>query len=160
MNQNHENKKKTIQKIGIILLIIGGLLTITGLISFFNAFNGGGFPSLFPLAMGGIPCLGIGLMLLTIGYKREISKYMKDESMPVFKEGYQEIRPEVKDIFTMVKGEENDKTCPYCNTKNDYNASFCKSCGRSIGNKKCSKCGQEIDSDSRFCSHCGQEIDN
>ena len=158
MKQNHENKKKLLRKIGLILIIIGGLLTIIGLISFFSSFNGGGFPTLFPLAMGGIPCLGIGLMLLLIGYNREISTYFKDEGIPVIKEGYQDLRPEVEDVVSIIKGEQNEKVCSYCNTKNNYNSSYCKNCGKPIGSIVCPKCGKKIDIDSRFCSHCGHEI--
>ena len=158
MNQNHEQKKKKVKRIGKILLVIGGIFTVVGIGSFFMAFAGGGFPSLFFLAFIGFPMVGFGGMLTSVGYKREITKYMKDESMPIVKETYQDLRPELKDVVSMFKGEEKDVTCSYCGTKNDYNARYCKSCGREIKDIRCPHCGNLIDADSRFCSYCGKEV--
>ncbi len=158
MNSNHEQKKKKIKRIGKILLIVGGILSIVGIGSFFMAVAGGGFPSLFFLAFIGFPMVGFGGMLTSVGYKREIGKYMKDESMPIIKEAYDDLHPEIKDMVSLIKGEDSDIECTYCGTKNDYNARYCKSCGREIKDIRCPHCGSLIDVDSNYCSSCGKEI--
>ena len=158
MDPRHEEKKKKVKRIGKILLVIGGILSIIGIGSFFMAFTDGGFPSLFFLAFIGFPLLGFGGMLTSVGYKREIGKYMKDESMPIIKEAYDDLHPEIKDMVSMFKGEDNEIKCYYCGTLNNYNAKFCKNCGREINEIRCPHCGSLIDVDSKYCSSCGKEV--
>lgn len=154
---NHENKKKTLKVLGAIILVIGLIFTIIGFASFFSSF-GHGFPRYFWCSFVGLPFLGIGSGMLGIGYKREAMKYMKDESMPVYKEAYYDIKPEINDAINSFKNQ-NDKICPICKTSNDEDAKYCKKCGTSLMDKYCEYCNSKLDSDATYCSNCGRRLE-
>ena len=153
---DHENKKKKIKTVGLVLVIVGGIFTAIGLISFFSAFAGNGFPSLFWCCFVGMPLLGFGGTLLSVGYRRETMKYMKDEGMPIYKETYQDLKPEVEDFVSIIKDEE--EKCPHCGKENDKGSKYCKHCGK-IMNKVCPHCNSIVDGDALYCSQCGKKID-
>ena len=67
--QNHEQKKKRLKRLGIILTAVGAALTATGFIGFFAALAGGGGPPvLFFLCFIGLPMIGVGSTCLRYGY--------------------------------------------------------------------------------------------
>ncbi len=51
-------------------------------------------------------------------------------------------------------------TCAQCNTANDFDARFCKTCGTAMPKPlpTCSECGTVGDADARFCKRCGQAL--
>ena len=155
---DHELKKKKIKSLGKVLLVIGIILDAIGFISFFGAFTGGGFPSLFFCAFIGIPITGIGAMLTMVGYKRETMKYMKDESMPIYKESYRDLKPELVDFVETLKGENKVIICPRCKQENDDDHKFCKHCGEPLASKTCPHCNATLDNDASFCTSCGKRI--
>lgn len=155
---DHELKKKQIKKIGKVLLIIGIILDAIGFISFFSSFLGGGFPFLFFCSFIGLPITGVGLMLTLVGYKRETMKYMKDESMPVYKESYHDLKPELVDFVSTLKGENKVIICPRCKQENDDDHKFCKFCGEPLTDKRCPYCNAILDGDASFCTSCGKRI--
>ena len=155
---NHENKKKTIKIVGFVLVAVGGILTAIGLISFFNAFSTLSTPDFFWCAFIGLPLLGTGVSLLTFGYRRETMKYIKDESLPIYKETYYEAKPEINDFISSIKGNGEAIKCPSCGTINDDNHNFCKQCGQSLSKRKCLYCMSEVDEDANFCPKCGKKL--
>lgn len=156
--ENHDKKKLTIRICGFVLLAIGLVFTIIGLFSFFSAMNSSSEPKLFWCSFVGLPTLAVGLMLTIFSYQRELHSYMKDESMPVIKDGYRDMHSEIDDFAKTMRGEENVKVCPNCGTKNDFSSNYCKSCGKKLVNKICPKCKNEVDYDATFCPKCGEKL--
>ena len=132
--QKHEDLKKKLKIIGFCLLICGAVCAIVGFVDFFMTIGaGGGMPKLFFLCFIGLPLIGVGAGILTFGFRREIMRYTKNESVPVINEAGKEIAPAVKDIASAVKDGLNEKAatvvCPACKKENDADSKFCKSCG-------------------------------
>lgn len=157
--RRHEKTKFVLKTAGIILLIVGVILSIIGAVDFFGVMNGGGgMPTLFGCLMAGLPLSGVGFMLILVGFKKEISRYMKNESVPVINEMGQEIKPAVSAISAAVKEGASDEIVCTCGTVNDAGSKFCKNCGKSFVSV-CPDCGKEVDADSKFCNHCGKKFD-
>ena len=159
MSDNHQNTKKKLKIIGTILLIVGIVFAATGFISFFSAFNHGGMPELFWMAFIGLPMCGVGGMILSFAYKREISKYVKDESVPVINEAAEDLSPAVKAVVRAVKdgtGERHGITCR-CGEVNPPDGKFCTKCGAPLLSA-CPHCGGTVDADDKYCGNCGKKI--
>ena len=101
---NHESVKKKLKIIGFSLLAVGGVLTVIGFISFFSSMGSFGPPKFFWCAFLGLPLLGFGAMITSMAFRRELSKYAKDEMMPVVKEAGKEIAPTVQDLAAVPVG--------------------------------------------------------
>ena len=78
--------------------------------------------------------------------------------MPVFKEGYRDMHSEINDFAKTMRGEETEKICPNCGTKNEFANNYCKKCGKKLQNKVCPKCQNEVDCDAAFCPKCGERL--
>ena len=78
MNLKHNQKKKTLKIIGFIGLGIGLICVIIAFINFFSSINSGGLPNMFYLFFIGFPLIAISGGLLGMGYRREVSQYIKD----------------------------------------------------------------------------------
>lgn len=156
MNNSHKNKKKLFKILGLILLVIGLLLSIGGFVSFAFSFINQTFNPLFFLTFIGFPMIAISLFLLMLGFKKEMNTYIKNEDIPVVKETFQDIKDEMSDFVDIVN--ERDIICPNCKERNDPTSTFCKKCGSKIGNIKCPYCNQLIDNDSMFCPKCGNRL--
>ena len=153
MNEKHEKTKLTLRILGIVLLSLGVVFSAIGIINFFyTASTNGGVPKLFFFAFIGFPMVGVGGMLLMFSYKREIMKYGKNETMPIYKEMGKDIAPVIKE-FT---AQEEKITCS-CGAENDKNSKFCKECGKELV-KKCPDCNEKLDADSNFCKNCGHKL--
>lgn len=105
--------------------------------------------------------MGIGFAITSFAFRREISRYVKNESVPVINEAGKELTPAVRDIASAVKEGLSDSTkdeirCS-CGTLNNKGSKFCKECGKSFVSI-CPHCGQEIPADSAFCNHCGSKL--
>ena len=127
---------KIIGFIGIILAIIGFVLTFTGFGDFdSNNFMIGGFMATFGLFIG-ISCLMIGFSPEITKMSAKSAKYIQQEN----KEDFIDIASNTAEIAskaitkttTAIKKGLDDKI-------------FCK------------HCGEKIDSDSKFCNKCGKE---
>jgi len=112
--QTNEKVKKTggiLIIVGLVMLTLGFILTITGLLGFGNSasnsiqndtFNSGIFANLGSFAIGGF-LMGPGAMIafiglilrFLIGNGREITAYSAQQVMPVAKEGIEEMAPTV-----------------------------------------------------------------
>ena len=115
--QKNNAKVKTIGKVllivGILVFVLGIVLTIIGFIGFgkffdtgnefdvvkntanssfgsFGLFALGGFTSVF-----GFSLLGAGLIVMFISHRREITAYTTQQVMPVAQEGIEKITPTV-----------------------------------------------------------------
>lgn len=155
MNKKHLKNKKTLKTFGFVLLGIGLIFLIIGFVSFFGAMNGGGTPENFWCLFVAFPLITFGGQSLILGYKSEMNRYVKNESTPIVKEMYQDMKPEINDFVNIVNNSEIE--CPKCKTINNLNDNFCKKC-RYEFIKECSHCKAKIAGDSLFCSKCGRDL--
>lgn len=160
-DNNHENIKRKLRIAGFILLAVGAVFAIIGFVDFFSVFtSGGGMPRLFWMLFLGLPMVGVGIMLLSLGYKREISKYFKNESVPVINEAADELTPAIKSIKRALKDDEPQKdeiTCK-CGARNPAGMRFCGQCGKPLV-RVCPHCGDIAEPDDNFCGKCGKPLD-
>lgn len=166
--QQHNETKKKLRVIGIILLVIGAVCMITGFVDFALSMKSeDGMPSLFFLIFLGSPMAFVGIALLILSYKKEIGTYIKNESVPVINEAADELKPAVKSVVSAVKeglkgevtkDEKSERICPHCGKHNDTDHAFCAFCGKPLG-KVCPVCGAQQDSGDVFCGKCGAKLE-
>lgn len=157
---DHENTKKILKIAGGILLGIGAIFAIIGFIDFFTAIGeGGGMPQKFWCLFLGIPLCGVGGMLLSLGFKREIVRYSKNEVMPLINEASEEMKPAFQNVADAIRQGTDGKinVCRTCGTANDAEAKFCKSCGKPL-TITCPMCGEANTRDSNYCDNCGEKL--
>ena len=158
--QNHEQKNKRLKRLGIILTAVGAALTATGFIGFFAALAGGGGPPvLFFLCFIGLPMIGVGSTCLRYGYRREVTKYVKDETVPVLNEAAEEAQPALRSVARALREEDRGDAviCPHCGRANDTDAKFCDGCGKPLA-RICPACGRANDAEAKFCDNCGAPL--
>ena len=167
--QQHNENKKRLRTIGIILLVLGVACIVTGFVDFVLATNleNARTPTLFFLIFLGSPMLFVGIVLLIFSYKKEIGTYIKNESVPVINEAANELKPAVKSVVSAFKeglreggsqDEKAERVCPHCGKHNDADHAFCAYCGKPFG-KVCPVCGAKQDADDAFCGKCGTRLD-
>ena len=87
--KKYEESKEKINKIGTILLVIGGAMMIFG---FVMAFVFHKFLMFFFVAIG-LALVGFGGQAKLLGHGREITAFMAQSQMPVAKEGIEKMAP-------------------------------------------------------------------
>lgn len=155
----HEKNKRLFKILGFVFLGVGLILSIIGIASFFESFFYSDWPQFFWCCFIGFPMMGVGGMLLSIGFNREIARYMAKEHAPVVNEAAKDMSPAVKTVASAVKeglSNENKRVCS-CGVENDSDSIFCKSCGKRLVNT-CSACGAVVPSDAEYCPKCGSKI--
>lgn len=156
--QRHELTKKKVRTIGLCLLIGGAALSIAGIVNFAVSMAKGQMPYLFAFLFFGFPALGIGLGFTIMGFKKEIARYVKNESVPIINEASEEITPAVKAVASAVKSVNSEfRKCPVCGSENENDSNFCSECGTKL-RITCPACGEELRADSRFCDKCGYRL--
>lgn len=153
----HEKNKKRLKIIGIIVMICAAGFTITGFVDFAASFGSGDPPTLFWCLIVGFPMIGVGGMLLSLGFRRELTGYVKNESVPVINEAGEEIAPAVSAIARAAKSESGENLCPHCGKPNDDGAKFCRHCGKELL-VTCPACGEKV-KHGEFCDKCGAKLD-
>lgn len=162
-NKKHEATKKKLKAIGFILLAVGGVFALIGFIDFFSSIYGNGIPTRFWCLFIGLPLFGVGGSITAAAHKREISRYIKNESVPVVNEASEELSPTIRNIASAIKdgihGENDEETavCHACGAKNDKNNKFCGNCGASLA-KVCPACGKSAPSGNSYCGNCGAKL--
>jgi ribosomal protein L40E len=132
---------------GVVLVIVGGLLTLGGLASFFSAFGSfGAAPTNFWMAFIGLPMLAIGAAMLRAGYLGPASRYVAGEVTPVLRDS----------LGALGAGPER-RLCAACGAENDADAGFCDRCGQPLS-RRCAACGANNDVDAGFCDSCGAAL--
>jgi hypothetical protein len=71
---------------GPLIALIGIILIVVGMISFFRAFDSFQSPRYFWCVFAGMPLFVVGLVLAKFGYLGAISRYVASESAPVAKD--------------------------------------------------------------------------
>ncbi len=159
----HRKVKKNLKIIGFICLGIGAVLTVTAFANLFLTINrSDGFPRLFFLGFIGLPLIGVGAMLLSLGYRSELMSYTKNEAVPVLNEAGSEISPAVRAVASAAAEVKNGNgdfiVCKACGEKNPADGKFCKACGKPFY-RVCPHCGKEIPEEGSFCNYCGKKIE-
>ena len=154
----HEKTKLTFKIVGLCLLVLGIIFTAVGFISFFSAMSSFDPPKYFWCAFLGLPLLGLGGMLTMFGFKSEMSRYIKNESIPVINEASEELSPAIKSVASTVKESLDTKEilCS-CGKENDADSKYCSACGKPLFTV-CPNCNKELEQDSAFCNACGQKL--
>ena len=156
--EKHEIIKKRLKVFGFILVALGGVLTIIGFVDFFLSFASFDAPKLFWCLFIGLPVFGIGMMLLLSGYRKEIQRYVKNETVPIINETSEEVAPAVSNIARAVSTGLNSNTsrCS-CGEINEEGNRFCTKCGKPLY-VICPNCGEEAQSSDSFCGKCGTKL--
>ena len=154
---NHEKQKQVLRIIGIVLLAVGAICAIVGFIDIFSTISRHEMSSKFYLAIIGLPLMGIGGGLTLFSFHREISRYVKDETVPVLNEAGKEIAPAVRAVANAVRDKTAEVACPHCGEQNPAENTYCKMCGKPLV-RKCPRCGAEVSSDSVYCGKCGTKL--
>lgn len=157
-HRTHETVKTVLKFVGILLLVCGGILTVIGFSDFFRSLSDFGFPRKFWMLMLGLPMMAIGGMLTMFGFRREIGRYMKNETTPVLNEMSEELRPGVQNIASAVREGMAEGVRCSCGTVNSAGSKFCTACGKAL-TRTCAGCGKELPNDAKFCPHCGKKAE-
>ena len=95
--QKHARAKLILKIAGPIVAAAGLTLTIICFADLFSSVaDGKGLPDLFWFGFIGLPLLGIGIALTMFGYRKELARYIKNETVPVINEAAAEIAPAAK----------------------------------------------------------------
>ena len=102
-DKKHRQPTSILKILGVIFATGGLICAIIGFADFFRAFGGEGMPKLFFLCFIGFPMLFVGIVCLTFGFRKEITRYVKNESVPVINEAGEELQPAVRAVTRAVK---------------------------------------------------------
>ena len=83
MNKKHERTKFILKIIGPIVIAAGLACVAAGIADMVISTNEGDMPQLFWLMIIGLPALGIGGMITAAAFRRELTTYIKNETVPV-----------------------------------------------------------------------------
>lgn len=168
-SSQHGNQRNALKVAGFALVMVGGILTLIGLSSFFSAMGSFEPPRYFWCAFLGLPLTAVGASLMRFAFLGSVTRYMANEVAPVGSDlaryMVHQTKGSAKDLAQAVAAGAREglisqgdslKDCPLCLTPNSSDARFCKQCGAQFQDKiLCRKCGQAAPCDSRFCSDCG-----
>ncbi len=184
IDNNHEQKKAILKVVGPLVLGVGILCIAIALLDFFGVMRQGmsgmgSFghmdmrgPKYFGLFFLGAPLIVVGLVMCQFAFMGDVARYTSQEISPVAKDTFNYMADGTKEgiknvasaIHEGIRGERAKSSgsvlCHNCQTANDDDAKFCKSCAAKLQQKcYCSRCGQENDRDARFCDNCGNELE-
>lgn len=98
--------RKTLRRAGLVILGLGGVLTLVGIGSLFASSGSFGPPRFFWCVFLGMPLLFVGGAMTMFGFLGAFQRYVAGESAPVAKDvvNYmgENIQPGVKSIATAV----------------------------------------------------------
>ncbi len=144
----HQRSVRSALRIGgPILLVVGLLLTLAGMTSFFSAFGSfGAMPTDFWMAFIGLPLIAIGAAVTKFGYLGPATRYVAGE-----------VTPAVRDTLGALGIGSAGARCASCGAENDGDAQFCDGCGRPL-DRTCPACGAKNDGDAQICDGCGRPL--
>lgn len=184
IDPKHQKTRGALRVIGPIILVVGIILTVIGIGSFFvsmnsamSSFGATSGPKYFWCAFLGMPLVVVGLAITSYGYMGAVARYSAAEIAPVGKDTINYMADGTKGgIKTVARavGEgisaglaagaaggsaQTTVQCPRCETDNDADARFCDNCGAELTtSRECSQCGEQNDPDARFCDNCGTRL--
>ena len=140
IDPKHSNTRRILRILGPTLTAIGLMLIGIGMGSFFSAFGTFEPPRYFWCVFVGMPLLAVGLVMCQFGFLGAVSRYIFAEAAPVQKDTFNYLaegtKGGIKTIVTAVgegistgMGPQAIVRCSKCETSNDFDAKFCKTCG-------------------------------
>ncbi len=152
--------RKIFRKFGPIILIVGILITVISIATFFE----GDMSSPF-LPFISFPMMFIGAVMSMLGYMGDMSRYSASQTAPVVKDVTNYILDNTKESIGGVAKEISEnlhssstvKFCPVCKEETNDFAKFCDHCGTALY-KKCQVCNAENDIDAEYCQACGHKL--
>lgn len=171
IDPQHSEKRAVLRIVGPIIFILGLGFLVVGMVSFFAAFGGNGFPRYFWCCFVGLPLLWLRAVLSGAGFMGAAARYVAGEQAPVAKDTFNYMadgtKEGVKQVATAVGeglaaggiGKPVQVRCHKCNQLNDGDSKFCKHCGTSLfKSKACPACNELNDPDAKFCDNCGRAL--
>jgi hypothetical protein len=172
VHPRHSTHRGGLRALGVLLTGLGGILTVIGMVSFFSAFGGRGAPQLFWCAFLGLPLMGVGTVLLKLGYLGSVARYVASETAPVAADTLDYVARASTDGLREVAGAigaglrgaptgaaqatQATQPCGNCRAPQRLDANFCDRCGTAmtpVG--ACARCYHQNDAAARFCRSCG-----
>jgi hypothetical protein len=166
--------RTALRTIGPLLIIVGGVLTGTGVISFFSAFGTFETPRYFWCAVLGMPVLALGMAISKFAYLGPFFRYVVGETAPVQKDtfnymaegtskGMRTLAEAVGQGFAAgVSGThqevEGSLSCVNCQAPNPASHQFCCQCGTALTRTRCDACGNPNGPEASFCAQCGAAL--
>lgn len=166
----HSTHRSALRFVGFVLALVGGGFTAVGLLSFVGAMAGGGMPQQFWCAFVGLPLLGLGTMLLKMGYFGAVTRYVAGEVVPVAVDATNyvvanttdSLRQAARAVGEGLRGEgpaNSNEACPACRAPQPSDANFCSVCGAAMPRERaCSRCHHGNPTTARFCNGCGAAL--
>lgn len=135
---------RTAFRIGGLVLVVVGVLTLGWGMA--NVFGHDGYDApdgkYIAAFVGGLPIIGVGLMLLQAGYLGAAARYTAGETMPV-----------VKDSASFLS--DGEGVLGVGRTVDDQRT---PAAAAAAAGPYCRSCGQRNDADARFCDGCGTSL--
>jgi hypothetical protein len=142
IDPKHAGTRLVLRTLGPGLLLVGLVLVVVGMVSFFSSFGTHEPPRYFWCIFLGIPLLFGGAALSMFGFMGAYFRYFLGEAAPVQKDAFNYLaegtKGGVKTVATAI-GEgltagmraegQPGLRCPRCQQANDADARFCKGCG-------------------------------
>jgi hypothetical protein len=145
LDTRHACLRTVLRTDGPILVLIGLLLIVIGMVSFFSSFGTFQPPRYFWCALIGIPILGVGMAMSQYGYFGAFVRYISGEAAPVAKDtfnymahgtkaGVKEVAAALGEGLSAGMNATRSQVihCPRCSQANDADAKFCKNCGMAL----------------------------
>jgi hypothetical protein len=163
VDPQHVQKRSVLRVVGILLLALGLILTITGFASLFSTMGSGesswelgdgrvihgtrddsGPPKYFWCAFVGLPLLAVGASLTAYGFKGAVLRYAVGEVAPVAKDTINYVAEGAKDGIETISSAIGRGIA---SARGPAEAT-------AITKVRCPKCNHENDADAKFCSEC------
>ncbi len=167
----HPEIRAILRVIGPLMILVGGILTVVGIGSFFSSFATFSTPRNFWCAFLGVPMVGIGIAISRFAFMGAVARYTAGEIAPVATDTINYVAQETGDSVRTVaqavgeglRGSAEPTVvirCHKCNDQNRSDARFCNNCGAPLAKTKaCIQCGELNDPDAEYCDSCGRRFD-
>lgn len=142
IDPRHTRTRGLLRVSGPAILLVGGVLTVVGVGSFFASLGTFAPPRYFWCAFVGLPLVALGIALTQFGFMGSVSRYFAGEVAPVQKDTFNYLAEGTKQgVRTTAEavGEGwsqglrgGRKSCPACGHSSPADANFCEKCGNRL----------------------------
>lgn len=169
LDPGHAQKRTILRIVGVLFLIPGAVLMITGMVSIFSSFDSHEPPRYLWCCFAGMPLLFVGFVATMNGFMGAMSRYSAGEMAPVGKDAFNYMAEECdegiaaataavgKGLRAASRDEADQVRCAVCGHENVPKARFCQECGTAL-QKPCPACHGLNEPDAKFCISCGGSL--
>lgn len=174
INPGHTQVRTILRIVGPVILVIAIIIGLIGFADFFGTMGTFEQPTKFHYLFIAMPLAFIGLVLTSAGFAGALARYQAQEIAPVGKDTFNYLAEGTQEGVATIAGAVTEGVrsaaggptkapmairCPKCDSLNDEDARFCKSCGEALAKLfACPDCGEMNDPDARFCDACGRAL--